>query len=74
MAGQWADLGSLLGSDRVLKNGVGGLINALGVEVLGVDTLLGLYIASFKSQSGGIGRGRGSIESFDKEGDRDGVL
>ena len=58
----------------MLKNGVGGLIIALGVEVLGVDSVLGLYIARFKSQSGGISGGRGGIESSDKEGDRDGVL
>ena len=58
----------------MLKNVVGGLINALGVEVLGVDSVLGLYIARFKSQSGGISGGRGGVESSDKEGDRDGVL
>ena len=57
----------------MLKNGVGGLINALGVEVLGVDSVLGLYIARFNSQSGGISGGRGGVESSD-EGDRDGVL
>ena len=35
----------------MLKNGVGGL-NGLGVEVLGVDSVLGMHIARFKSQRG----------------------
>ena len=73
MAGGWADLGSSLGLDGVLKNGVGGL-NALGVEVLGVDSVLGLHIVRFKSQRGGIGGGRGGIESSDGDRNHDGVL
>ena len=40
MAGRWADLGSPLGLDGGLKNGGGGLINALELEVLGVDNVL----------------------------------
>ena len=40
VAGRWADLGSRLGLDGGLKNGVGGLINALELEVLGVDSIL----------------------------------
>ena len=52
-----------------MKNGGGGLINALELEVLGVDSILVCKLQRFKSQRGAIGGGIGGVESSDGDGD-----